>query len=267
MYEIRYHKPESLEQALALFAEATEARYLSGGQTLVPTMKQRLAAPSDVIDLSAIADLKGIAATGETIDIGAAATHAEVHSSQIVKRVLPALAELAGTIGDPAVREMGTIGGALANNDPAADYPAAVLALGATIHTDKRSLAAEDFFTGLFMTALQEGEIVTRVALPVPVSAAYAKFRNPASRYAVAGVFVARMKDGAVRVGVTGAGANGVFRAGTIEQALASDWSPAAIDAVAIDPVGMLSDIHASAAYRANLVKVMAKRAVAAASG
>jgi carbon-monoxide dehydrogenase medium subunit len=264
MYETRYHKPVSLAEAAALFAGAAEARYLSGGQTLIPTMKQRLAAPSDVIDLSAIADLKGIAATGDEVSIGAASTHAEVHAAPAVREVLPALAELAGTIGDPAVREMGTIGGSLANNDPAADYPAAVLALGATVHTDKRTLAAEEFFAGLFATALDEGEIVTRVTFPVPATAAYRKFRNPASRYAAAGVFVARMRDGAVRVGVTGAGSNGVFRAVAIEQALAQSWSPAAIDAVTIDPAGMLSDIHASAAYRANLVKVMARRAVAA---
>ncbi len=264
MYETRYHKPDSVAEAQALFAQAAEGRYLSGGQTLIPTMKQRLAAPSDVVDITGIAELKGITATSDEVVIGAATTHAEVHRSDAVREAFPALAELAGMIGDPAVREMGTIGGSLANNDPAADYPAAVLALGAAIHTTKRRLAAEDFFTGLFSTALEEGEIVTRVALPVPAKAAYAKFRNPASRYAMAGVFVARMKDGAVRVGVTGAGSNGVFRAERIEQALAASWSPEAIDAVAVDPAGMLSDIHASAAYRANLVKVMAKRAVVA---
>ncbi len=264
MYETRYHRPATLAEAAALFAQSPEGRYLSGGQTLIPTMKQRLAAPSDVIDLSAIAELKGIEATGDAVSIGAAVPHAEVHRSAAVRQAIPALAELAGTIGDPAVREMGTIGGSLANNDPAADYPAAVLALGATIHTTARTLAAEAFFAGLFATALDEGEIVTRVTFPVPATAAYAKFRNPASRYAVAGVFLARMADGAVRVGVTGAGANGVFRAEPIEQALTRSWSPAAIDAVAVDPADMLSDIHASAAYRANLVKVMARRAVAA---
>jgi carbon-monoxide dehydrogenase medium subunit len=264
MYETRYHRPGSLGEAAALFAEAAEGRYLSGGQTLIPTMKQRLAAPSDIIDLSAIAELKGIDATADAVSIGAAATHAEVHVSEAVRQAIPALADLAGMIGDPAVREMGTIGGSLANNDPAADYPAAVLALGATIDTSRRSLAADDFFAGLFATALAEGEIVTRVTVPVPAAAAYAKFRNPASRYAVAGVFVARMKDGAIRVGVTGAGASGVFRSRAIEQALALSWSPEAIDAVAIDPAGLLSDIHASAAYRANLVKVMAGRAVSA---
>ena len=264
MYETRYHKPENLTEAAALFAEAAEGRYLSGGQTLIPTMKQRLAAPTDIIDLSAIAELKGIEATGEAVSVGAAATHAEVHVSDAVRQAIPALADLAGMIGDPAVREMGTIGGSLANNDPAADYPAAVLALGATIHTSRRSLAAKDFFAGLFATALEDGEIVTGVSFPVPATAAYGKFRNPASRYAVVGVFVARMKDGAVRVGVTGAGSSGVFRAEAMEQALARSWAPEAIDAVTIDPAGMLSDIHASAAYRANLVKVMARRAVAA---
>lgn len=264
MYEMRYHKPENLAEAAALFAGAVEGRYLSGGQTLIPTMKQRLAAPSDVIDISAIAELKGIAATDEAVSIGAASTHAEVHAAEAVRRAIPALADLAGTIGDPAVREMGTIGGSLANNDPAADYPAAALALGATIHTDKRALSAKDFFTGLFATALEEGEIVTRVDFPVPASAAYSKFRNPASRYAMAGVFLARMKDGAVRVGVTGAGANGVFRATAIEQALAVSFAPEAVDAVTIGEADLLSDIHAGATYRANLVKVMARRAVAA---
>ncbi len=265
MYETRYHRPESLAEAAALFAAAEEGRYLSGGQTLIPTMKQRLAAPTDVIDLTAIAELKGIEATGEAVVIGAATTHAQVNGSAAVREAIPALADLAGMIGDPAVREMGTIGGSLANNDPAADYPAAVLALGGTIHTTRRTLAAEAFFAGLFATALEEGEIVTRVTLPVPARAAYRKFRNLASRYALAGVFVARMQDGAVRVGVTGAGASGVFRATAMEEALAASFSPAAIDAVAVDPAGLLSDIHASAVYRANLVKVMAKRAVAAA--
>ncbi len=264
MYETRYHKPDSVVEALALFAAAAEGRYLSGGQTLIPTMKQRLAAPTDVVDITGIAELKGITATGEAVSIGAAATHAEVHRSDAVRGAIPALADLAGMIGDPAVREMGTIGGSLANNDPAADYPAAVLALGATVHTNKRALAAQDFFAGLFATALEEGEIVTRVTVPVPEKAAYRKFRNPASRYAMAGVFIARMRDGAIRVGVTGAGSNGVFRSQAIEKALAISWSPAAIETVTVDPAEMLSDIHAGAAYRANLVKAMAKRAVAA---
>lgn len=264
MYKTRYHKPQDLDQAAALFAAADEGRYLSGGQTLIPTMKQRLAAPSDVIDLSGIAELSGIAVADGMLSIGAATTHAEVHRSETARGAIPALADLAGMIGDPAVREMGTIGGSLANNDPAADYPAAALALGATVHTSRRILAADDFFAGLFATALEDGEIVTNVSFPVPASAAYQKFRHPASRYAMAGVFVARMADGAVRVAVTGAASNGVFRADAIEQALTASWSPAALDAIALDPADMLSDIHASAAYRANLVKSMAKRAVAA---
>ena len=264
MYETQYHRPKNLAEAASLFAGAAEGRYMAGGQTLIPTMKQRLAAPSDVIDIARIAELKGITATATEISIGAASTHAEVFTSDVVRKAIPALADLAGTIGDPAVREMGTIGGSLANNDPAADYPAAVLALGGVVHTDKRAIPAGDFFAGLFSTVLDEGEIVTKVVFAVPEKAAYQKFPNPASRYAMAGVFVARMKDGAIRVGVTGAGSNGAFRAENIEQALAKSWSPAVVDVVTIDEAGMLSDIHGSAAYRANLVKVMAKRAVAA---
>lgn len=263
MYETRYHRPQSLDEAAKLFAG--DARYISGGQTLLPAMKQRLAAPTDLIDVSSLAELREIAVAADTVTIGAAMTHAEVAASEAVRKAIPALSALAATIGDPAVRHMGTIGGSLAANDPAADYPAAVLALGATIHTSKRAIAAEDYFAGLFTTALEDGEIIVRVAFPVPAKAAYEKFRNPASRYAMAGVFVARMKDGAVRVAVTGAGNDGVFRATAIEDALAASWSPSAIDAINIDPAGMLSDIHGSAAYRANLVKVMAKRAVAAA--
>lgn len=263
MYETRYHRPKTLAEAAALFSG--EARYVSGGQTLIPTMKQRLAAPSDLIELARLPELRGIAATSSGVSIGAAMTHAEVAASDVVGNAVPALAALAATVGDPAVRHMGTLGGSIANNDPAADYPAALLALGATVHTNKRDIAAEEFFTGLFSTALEEGEIVVRVDFPAPAKAAYAKFPNPASRYAMAGVFVARMKDGSVRVGVTGAGSNGVFRATAIEEALAKSWSPAAFDAVTIDAGDMLSDIHGTAAYRANLVKVMAKRAVAAA--
>ena len=262
MYETRYHRATSLAEAAALFT--AEARYISGGQTLIPTMKQRLAAPSDLIDIAGLPELRGIAATADGVAIGAAMTHAEVAASDAVRKAIPALAALAGTIGDPAVRHMGTIGGSIANNDPAADYPAALVALGAKVHTDRRAVAAEDFFTGLFSTALEDGEIVVRVEFPAPAKAAYEKFRNPASRYAMAGVFVAVLKDSGIRVAVTGAGSNGVFRATGIEQALAASWSPAAVDAVTIDAGGMLSDIHGSAAYRANLVKVMAKRAVAA---
>ena len=265
MYETSYHRPKDLADAAKLFTAAADARYLAGGQTLLPTMKLRLAAPSDVIDLTRLAELKGIAVAGDTVTIGAATTHAEVASSGAVKKAIPALAELAGMIGDPAVRHRGTIGGSIANNDPAADYPAAVLALGATITTNKRTLAADAFFTGMFATALQDGELIVKVAFPVPAKANYQKFRNPASRYAMAGVFVAKLKDGKVRVGVTGAGQKGAFRASGIETALAAKWSADAVDGVTIDASGLLSDIHGSAIYRANLVKVMAKRAVAAA--
>jgi carbon-monoxide dehydrogenase medium subunit len=225
-------------------------------------MKQRLAAPSDLIDVGRLAELQGIAASGGVVTIGGAMTHAAVAASDAVKGAIPALAALAALIGDPAVRHLGTIGGSVANNDPAADYPAAALAMGATIHTDRRAIPAAKFFQGLFATALEEGELIVRVAFPAPRRAAYEKFRNPASRYALAGVFVADTKDG-IRVAVTGAGDNGVFRAIAIEEALARRWSPSAIDPVTIDPSGLLGDIHATPAYRANLVKVMAKRAVA----
>lgn len=261
MYETRYHRPATLSEATALFTP--DARYIAGGQTLLPTMKQRLAAPSDLIDIGRLAELRGIAATGDTLTIGGGMTHAEVAASDVARKAIPGLAALAALIGDPAVRHLGTIGGSLANNDPAADYPAAVLALDATIHTDKRQIAASDFFKGLFSTALADGEIVVRVAFPIPAKGTYEKFRNPASRYAMAGVFIAAMTDSAIRVGVTGAGNNGVFRATEIEQALTKQWSPASIDAVTIDESTMLGDIHGTAAYRANLVKVMAKRAVA----
>jgi carbon-monoxide dehydrogenase medium subunit len=264
MYETTYHRAKTVAEATELFTAGNEARYIAGGQTLIPTMKQRLAVPSDVIDIGRIVELKGIAASGDLVTIGAATTHAEVAKSDAVKMAIPALAELAGMIGDPAVRHRGTLGGSLANNDPAADYPAAVLALDATIHTNRRQIAAAQFFTGLFATALEDGEIVVKVAFPVPAKAAYQKFRNPASRYAMAGVFVARMKDGSVRVGVAGAGNKGVFRSADIEKALAASFSERALAPVWIDPAGMLSDIHGSAAYRANLVKVMARRAVKA---
>jgi carbon-monoxide dehydrogenase medium subunit len=246
-----------------LFTGASDARYLAGGMTLIPTMKQRLAAPSDLIDITRLGDLKGVSGGKEMVAIGAATTHAEVATSAAVKNAIPALAALAGKIGDPAVRHRGTIGGSLANNDPAADYPAGVLGLGATVHTNKRTIAADDFFKGMFTTALEDGEIITKVAFPVPDKAAYMKFPNPASRYAMAGVFVAKMKDGKIRVAVTGAGQKGVFRAPSIETALSVSWNPDALNGIEIDPNGLLSDLHGSAVYRANLVKVMAKRAVA----
>jgi carbon-monoxide dehydrogenase medium subunit len=264
MYETTYHRAKSLDEAATLFTGASDARYISGGQTLLPTMKQRLAAPSDLIDLTRIAELRGVTVAGDTVTIGAATTHAEVAGSADLKKAMPGLAALASTIGDPAVRHRGTIGGSLANNDPAADYPAAVLALDATIHTNRRMIAAKDFFTGLFATALEEGEIITRVTFPVPAKSAYEKFRNPASRYAMAAAYVAVLKDGSVRVGITGAGNKGAFRETAFEKALSARLAPEALDPLDVDPAGMLSDIHGSAAYRANLVKVTAKRAVAA---
>lgn len=264
MYNFNYHRPTSLSDAVKLLAGNSEAKLLAGGQTMIPTLKQRLAKPSDVIDLGAIAELKGIKQDGDALVIGAMTTHHEVASSALVKSMIPALAALADGIGDQQVRNRGTIGGSISNNDPAADYPGAVVGLNATVHTNKRTIAADDFFTGMFETALDEGEIVTAVRFPKPQKAAYAKFPNPASRYAIVGVFVAQT-GGSVRVAVTGAGPC-VWRATAIEQALAGGMNAAAIDGVSIDPADLNSDIHASAEYRAHLVKVMAKRAVAAAA-
>ncbi len=265
MYETSYHRAGSVADASALMAKAEDGKFLSGGQTLIPTMKQRLAAPTDLIDLRNIDEMKGISDEGGSITIGAATTHSDVATSDIVKSRIPGLATLAAGIGDPAVRHMGTIGGSIANNDPAADYPSALVALGATVKTNKRSLSAEEFFTGMFETALEEDEIVTSVSFPVPEKSAYAKYPNPASRYAMAGVFVVKTGDGGVRVAVTGAGQDGVFRMGEMENALAGTWSPDAVAGISVDAGGLLSDIHGSSEYRANLVTVMAKRAVAAA--
>lgn len=265
MYATTYHRPKSVAEAAALIAANPDAKILAGGQTLLPTMKQRLAAPSDLIDIGRIPELSGITKTGDVITIGAGTKHYDVASSSVVRAAIPALAHLASLIGDPAVRHMGTIGGSLANNDPAADYPAAALALGATIVTSKRRLAADDYFTGLFETALEEGEIVTAIEFPIPEKAGYEKFPNPASRYAMAGVFVARFGDGSVRVAVTGAGASGVFRVAEMEDALATSFTPAAIAGIAVSPDDMLSDLHGTAEYRAHLVTVVARRAVTAA--
>ncbi|WEX77156.1 xanthine dehydrogenase family protein subunit M [Sinorhizobium numidicum] len=265
MYETNYHRASSVQEAIKLMGDAAEGKYLSGGMTLIPTMKQRLAAPSDLIDLRHIGEMKGITVTGRSVRIGAATTHEEVATSAELKAVCPAICGLASQIGDPHVRHMGTIGGSIANNDPAADYPAAMLALDAVIVTNNRELTAGDFFTGLFETALEEGEIITAVRFEAPAKAAYQKFRNPASRYAITGVFVAQRDNGDVRVAVTGAGSNGVFRHQGLEAALAANWSPDAVANVTVDAADLLSDLHASAAYRANLVKVMTKRAVAAA--
>src|SRR5215475_2366000 len=265
MYETTYHRASSVEDAAALFAKGKEAKYLSGGQTLIPVMKQRLAQPSDVIDLGQIKDLVGVEATNAGISIKAATTHYDVATNAAVQKAIPALASLASQIGDPAVRYRGTIGGSLANNDPAADYPAAVLALNATIKTNKRTISADEYFKGLFSTALQDGEIITAVSFPVVDKAGYAKFPHPASRFALTGVFVAKTPGGDVRVAATGASQSGVMRVGGIEAALKANWSAGAIDGVKISADRLLSDIHGSADYRANLVKVMAQRAVTAA--
>jgi len=265
MYETTYHRASSVDDAAATFAKGKEAKYLSGGQTLLPVMKQRLASPSDVIDLSKIKDLIGVEVSGDTVTIKAATPHYDVATNAALQKAIPALAHLASQIGDPAVRYRGTIGGSLANNDPAADYPGAVLALGATVKTNKRSISADEFFKGLFSTALGDGEIITAVSFPVPAKAGYAKFPHPASRFALTGVFVARTKSGEVRAAATGASQSGVMRVGVIEAALKSNWSPGALDSVRVPANGLLSDIHGSADYRANLVKVMAQRAVAAA--
>ncbi|WP_298109762.1 xanthine dehydrogenase family protein subunit M [Bradyrhizobium sp.] len=265
MYSTTYHRPSSVDEAVALFGKGKEAKYLAGGQTLIPVMKQRLASPSDVIDLARIKELVGVDVGGDTVTIKAATPHYDVASNAALQKALPALAHLASQIGDPAVRHRGTIGGSLANNDPAADYPSAVLALGATIKTNKRSIAADDFFKGLFATALEDGEIITAVVFPVPAKAGYAKFPHPASRFALTGVFVAKTKSGDVRVAATGASQSGVMRVAAIETALKANWSPGALANVTIPASGLMSDLHGSADYRANLIKVMAERAVTAA--
>lgn len=265
MYETNYHRASSVDDAVAQFAKGTDSKFLAGGQTLLPVMKQRLAAPSDVVDVSKIKDMIGIEVSGDTVTIKGATTHYDVAQSDAVQKAIPALAHLASLIGDPAVRHRGTIGGSLANNDPAADYPAVVLALGATVKTNKRSIAADDFFKGLFTTALEDGEMITAVSFPIPAKAGYAKMRHPASRFALTGVFVAKTKSGDIRVAVTGASQSGVMRVPPIEQALKGNWAASALDGVTISASGLLADIHGSADYRANLVKVMGQRAVTAA--
>ncbi len=259
MYEFNHRRVSDAAAAIAARNDADDGEYLAGGQTLIPVLKQRLAIPSELIDLAGIDGLKGISVDGETFTIGAMTTHAEVAAG--VRRLCPALADLAGGIGDPHVRNRGTIGGSIANNDPAADYPAAVLGLGATIRTDRREIAADDFFIDLFETALEDGELITGVAFPAVETAAYLKFNNPASRFALVGVFVNK-GPGGVRVAVTGAGPC-VFRAETIEAALAANFSPEALDDIDISADGLNADMHASAVYRAHLIGVLARRAVA----
>ncbi len=264
MYDFAYQKPGSVADAVRALGADAEAKALAGGMTLIPVLKQRLNHPTVVVDLSK-AGLAGITAGAGSVTIGAMTTHAAVAHSAEVARLVPALAALAGGIGDEQVRHRGTIGGSLANNDPAADYPAAVLALGATITTNKRDIAADDYFKGMFATALGADEIITKVTFPAVAHANYQKFRNPASRYAIVGVFVAKTAAG-VRVAVTGAGQGGVFRHTAMEQALSAKFSPDAIAAIVTPPDDLNADIHASAEYRAHLIGVMARRAVAAAA-
>lgn len=263
MYDFTYVKPSSLPEAVKLLSSDPEAKALAGGMTYIPVLKQRLAKPSRLVDLAGLG-LSGISVAGGKVKIAAMTTHAAVANSAEVMKAIPALAKLAGGIGDKEVRHRGTIGGSLANNDPSACYPSAALALGATIHTNKRAIAADDYFQGMFTTALELDELITEVEFPVPEKAAYVKFPNPASRYAIVGVFVAKGPAG-VRVAVTGAGQNGVFRHKAMEEALGRTFSAAAIADVKTDADGLNSDIHASAEYRAHLIGVMARRAVAAA--
>ena len=265
MYEFKYHRPSTVRQAANLLVKNEDAKVVAGGHTLVPVMKQRLANPPHLVDLSHIEGLNAIEMKGRSLVIGATATHAEVAGSPTVGEAIPSLAYLAGLIGDPAVRHRGTIGGSLANNDPTADYPAACLALGATIVTNKRRLKADEFFQGLFTTALEPDEIITRVMFPLAKKAAYQKFRNQASRYALVGVFVAK-RPSEVRVAVTGAGGDGVFRVTQFEEALKKRFSAKALDGLSVSPEGLNSDIHGSAEYRAHLIGVLARRAVDAAN-
>jgi aerobic carbon-monoxide dehydrogenase medium subunit len=260
VYSFNYVKPKSLAEVGEFLKANPDARPLAGGMTLIPTLKARLAQPSHLVDIGGLAELKGIEVKGGALVVGANTRHVEVARSQKVREAIPALADLAHHIGDPAVRNCGTIGGSVANNDPAADYPAGVLGLGATIVTDRREIAADDFFQGMFTTALQPGELVVRVSFPVPKRAAYQKFAHPASRYAMCGVFVAETGNG-VRVAVTGAGP-GVYRWREAETALAKNLSADALAGLATAPEGMNEDIHGTREYRANLVNVMTKRAV-----
>ena len=261
MHNFDFVKPATIADAVkALSAEGAQA--LSGGQTLTPTLKQRLAAPTTLVSLTGIAEMKGVCMGDDGLSIGAATTHATVAKEAAAH--YPALAALAGGIGDPAVRNRGTIGGSIANNDPAACYPSAVLGSGATVVTNRRKIAADDYFQGLFTTALEEGEIVTGVTFPIPEKAAYVKFNQPASRFALTGVFVAKFKDG-VRVAVTGASNDGVFRWSDAEKALSSNFAASAVEGLTVSPDGLIGDLHGTPAYRANLIKVLTKRAVAAA--
>src|SRR5919197_6365957 len=264
MHAFEYHRPASMNDAIALGAQKPEGRYLAGGQSLVQAMKLRLSSPTDLIDLGSLGDLKQLSADANSVTVGAMVRHADVAGSAAVQKTIPALAQLAGMIGDRQVRHMGTIGGSLANNDPAADYPPAVLGLGATITTNKRKIEADKFFKGLYETALEPGELITAVSFPAPKRAAYMKFKNPASRFAIVGVFVADFGGGNVRVGVTGAGPS-AFRQTDMEKALAAKFAPESVANIKVKPEGLNNDLHASPEYRAHLITVMCKRAVEAA--
>ncbi|MBV9429944.1 MAG: xanthine dehydrogenase family protein subunit M [Bradyrhizobiaceae bacterium] len=265
MYNFTYHRPSGLRQAGNMLTKLEDAKLLAGGQTLIPVMKQRLASPANIIDLNRIEGLDGIELKGRSLVIGAMTRHVEVANSDVVKTNLPALAELAEMVGDPHVRHRGTLGGSIANNDPNADYPAACIGLGASIITTKRRISADDFFKGLFETALEPDEIITKVNFPLAKKAGYIKFRNPASRFALVGVFVSK-RGSEIRVAVTGAGASGVFRVASFEEALKKRFAAKSLDGLTVPADGLASDIHGSAEYRAHLIGVLAKRAVAKAT-
>ena len=265
MENFNYHRPATTTAAAAMMKKGKDAKYMAGGHTLLPTMKQGLAAPTDIIDLTAIKNFSGIKVSKTIVSIKAGTTHMEVATSKEIKKAIPALWEMAGKIGGVHVRHKGTIGGSVANADPAADYPSACLGLGATIETNKRKIEADKFFTGMFETALKDGEIITAVHFPIPKKSAHQKFPNPASRFALTGVFISQDARGKVRVGVTGA-APCAFRASDLEAALSKDFSAKAIAGVKITPKGLMNDMHATAAYRAHLISVLAGRAVAAAA-
>lgn len=265
MHNTNYHAAATAADAASLLSSAEEGALLAGGQTLLPTMKARLAAPSDLVDISRAEELRGISVAGRTVTIGAMTTHTEVAGNAELRSVFPALCDLAGRIGDPAVRHRGTIGGSLANNDPAACYPSAALGTGATISTNKRDIAADDYFQGMFSTALDAGEVITSITFPIPEAANYQKFAQPASRFALVGVFVAKFTD-RVRVAVTGASEEGVYRWTDAETSLASDFTADAIGGLSVSSQGMINDLHGDGSYRANLVQVMTARAVASAS-
>ncbi|PJR13401.1 FAD binding domain-containing protein [Sinorhizobium meliloti] len=262
MYETTYHKPNTIREAVELYEGSEEPSYLAGGHTLIPALKNRLAAPQHLIDLRSIPELSGFEVTSDTVIIGATTRHAVVAASEALKAAIPSLAGLAGSIGDVQVRHLGTIGGSTANNDPAADYPSAVLSLDAIVHTDRRAIPADNFFQGLYTTALDPGEILVRIEFRMPETAGYAKFRNPASRYSLAAAFVSKHRNGHVRVAITGAGNAGVFRWTEAEERLARSLTPDALDGLAMDPEQMMGDMHAPPDYRAHLVAVMTRRAI-----